>query len=221
MSHKGYELYIDGLLMPIAPMEYKVKINNKNRVVSLLNGNDLNLIKGAGLSEISTKIRLPSEDFPSVMNYQPQSIFLDKFESLKSNDDKKKVVSFVLLREYPNRSIEPIKFEMVTLEEYEFDEDARSAMDLIVTLKFKQYIPPPSSKLEVPKNNTETSGTKVIVKNERPSSREKVNNAKVEDETLLEFSKKHTGSFNNAEEIARKNKISNWNGLVHGENLRL
>lgn len=224
MRYKGYQLYIDGLLMPIAPEEYKIKVNGKNKVVSLLNGNDLNLIKGPGLTEITAKIRLPSNDFPSVMAYQPQSVFLDKFESVKSNDTQKKVFPFVLLREFPNRDIDPIRFELVTLEDYTFDEDAKSGMDILVALNFKQYIPAPVMKIEEPKQkeNIETPLATIMKIPTRISARAPMLSATVSTGmTMLEFAKKHTGDFGKAVEIAEKNFIDNWNDLKDGMRLKL
>lgn len=222
MKHKGYKMYIDGLLMPIAPMEYKIKIKNKNKVVSLLNGNDLNLIKGAGLTEITTKIRLPSEDYPAVQNYQTQRTFLDKFESLKSNDKKKKVVQFILLREFPNREIDPIRFDMVTIEDYNGEEDSRMAGDIIVTLNLKKYIPAPVAKLEDAKVNEDGTTSRVIKVSDRPTSRPVQEYVAVKaNETLNEYAKRVTGDAKNADSIAKKNNITDWNNLEAGKVLQL
>lgn len=222
MKHKGYKMYVDGLLMPIAPMEYKIKIKNKNKVVSLLNGNDLNLIKGAGLTEITAKIRLPSEDFPAVQNYQNQRVFLDKFESLKSNDKKKKVVHFILLREFPNREIDPIRFDMVTVEDYQADEDSRMAGDIIVTLNLKKYIPAPVAKLEDAKVNEDGTTSRVIKVSDRPTSRPVQEYVTVKaNETLNEYAKRVTGDAKNADSIAKKNNITDWNNLEAGKVLQL
>ena len=222
MKHKGYKMYVDGLLMPIAPMEYKIKIKNKNKVVSLLNGNDLNLIKGAGLTEITTKIRLPSEDYPAVQNYQNQRVFLDKFEGLKSNDKKKKVVQFILLREFPNREIDPIRYDKVTLEDYTVEEDAKMAGDVIVTLSFKQYIPAVVTKLEDAKVSEDGATSKVVRYNSKDSNRPIQEYVVVKaNETLNEYSKRVTGDAKNADSIAKKNSITDWNNLEAGKVLQL
>lgn len=213
MRHKGYQLYIDGLLMPIAPINYNIKIKGKNKVVSLLNGNDLNLLKGVSLTEIKVKIQLPSYNYPAVMNYMPQRVFLDKFESLKS-DKKKLVFPFILLREFPNRDIEPIRFQMVTLEDYDLDETEKSGMDIFVNLTFKQYLPPPVVKMkEVIQQENEEVTQSVLVKEEiRPSDRKVPKTATMkENETLPEFTKRTTGSFKNTDKVAKKNGIVNYN----------
>lgn len=40
-----YELYIDGVLFPVTPGSLNIKINNKNKTITLINDGEVNLIK--------------------------------------------------------------------------------------------------------------------------------------------------------------------------------
>ena len=45
MIDKGYIFYLDGILVPITPSSITTKINNKNKVVTLINDGDFNILK--------------------------------------------------------------------------------------------------------------------------------------------------------------------------------
>ena len=46
----AYKLYMAGTLMPITPSKVTVKINNQNKTMTLINGEEINILKAAGLS---------------------------------------------------------------------------------------------------------------------------------------------------------------------------
>ncbi len=48
-----YELYIDGVLFPVTPGSLNIKINNKNKTITLINEGEVNYIKSPGLSDIT------------------------------------------------------------------------------------------------------------------------------------------------------------------------
>ena len=43
----AYKMYLDGVLMPITPSKVKVKINNQNKTLTLINGEEINILKEA------------------------------------------------------------------------------------------------------------------------------------------------------------------------------
>lgn len=47
----AYKLYMAGTLMPITPSKVTVKINNQNKTMTLINGEEINILKAAGLSD--------------------------------------------------------------------------------------------------------------------------------------------------------------------------
>lgn len=52
--------------MPITPSKVTVKINNQNKTMTLINGEEINILKAAGLSDVSFELVLPKCPIPSV-----------------------------------------------------------------------------------------------------------------------------------------------------------
>ena len=48
-----YHIYLDDVLLPIAPSKIETKIKNQNKTVNLINEGEVNILKTAGLTEIS------------------------------------------------------------------------------------------------------------------------------------------------------------------------
>lgn len=63
----AYKLYMAGTLMPITPSKVTVKINNQNKTMTLINGEEINILKAAGLSDVSFELVLPQVSYPSAM----------------------------------------------------------------------------------------------------------------------------------------------------------
>lgn len=60
-----YELYIDGVLFPVTPGSLDIKINNKNKTITLINEGEVNYIKSPGLSDITIpELLLPIHKYP-------------------------------------------------------------------------------------------------------------------------------------------------------------
>lgn len=162
-----HDVYIDKMLLPIPPEEIETSIKNKNEVVSMINGDDLNLLKKPGLTEFSFSIRLPVVDFPSVQHFTPQNVILDGLEKLKKANKGKdgrtsdffkgdqsidyknrkkgeegapdgRVFQFIVIR-HGDGMVNSVN-KTVTLEDYRIVEKVEDVGDLIVEIKLKQYI---------------------------------------------------------------------------------
>ena len=48
----AYKMYLDGVLMTITPSKVTVKINNQNKTMTLINGEEINILKAAALSAV-------------------------------------------------------------------------------------------------------------------------------------------------------------------------
>ena len=60
----AYKMYLDGVLMPITPSKVKVKINNQNETLTLISGEEINILKAAGLTDVSFDLLLPQVPYP-------------------------------------------------------------------------------------------------------------------------------------------------------------
>lgn len=172
-----YEMYIEKILFPVTPGKMTIKVNGKNKAVTLINEGEVNLIKTPGLSEISIDELL----LPGRQKYPFAKYFLDKFrrpqyylKKLEKWKKKKKSVQFVMLRCTPNykRLLWDTYFNC-TIEEYEIIEDAdKYGPDVCIKLKLKEYRPWGTKKVvkEKKKKSGNGSGKKTVsIKKARPA----------------------------------------------------
>lgn len=130
----AYEFYLDDILLPITPEKLNIKIANKNETIDLINGEEVNVIKRAGLSKITFSALLPAAPYPFSMylnGFQEPQQYLEKLESLKNS-----------LKPFIFKVIRP-NFQTnftVSLEDYEIEEDAEDyGQDIYVTVSLLQY----------------------------------------------------------------------------------
>lgn len=135
----AYLFYLDTLLLPVPPEKLTVSVNNQNETMRLINDGEINLLKQAGLTEISFDCLLPNVSYPfSTYNngFQKAIYFLDAIEELKVNQTPFQVI---VNRALPSgRSLHYTNIT-VTLEEYEVVEEAEEGFDVIVKMELKQY----------------------------------------------------------------------------------
>lgn len=84
-----YELYIDGVLFPVTPGSLDIKINNKNKTITLINEGEVNYIKSPGLSDITIpELLLPIHKYPFSQEKAKvgAAYYLSKLENGKSEE---------------------------------------------------------------------------------------------------------------------------------------
>ena len=70
----------------VPPEKLQVNINNENETVELINGQQVNLLKKAGLTDIEFECLLPQVRYPFAVyksKFRRAKYFLDYFEKLK------------------------------------------------------------------------------------------------------------------------------------------
>lgn len=145
----AYQVYLNKLLLPIAPSKIDTKIKNQNKTITLINEGEVNLLKTAGLTDISFDCLLPNHKYPfAVYNggFEPAEAYLEELERLKTS---KEPFQFIVIRELPNGS--PL-FETnikVSLEDYKIKEDAKEGFDIVVSISLKQFRDYGTKKLEI------------------------------------------------------------------------
>ncbi len=134
----SYSFYLNGALMPVAPSKLKLKINNNNSTVNLINEGDVNILKKAGLTEISFTLLLPNKSYPFIQGgYQPASVYLELFESLKVSREP---FVFTVTRTLPKNGSLYGTSMAVSMETYTITEDAEEyGFDCGVDITLKQY----------------------------------------------------------------------------------
>jgi len=134
-----YDFYLDRIMLPVAPNQMEIRINNQNRTVSLINFGEVNILRKAGLTDISFTCLIPQSEYPFAVymdGFQPASFFLDAFEELKTNQEP---FQFIVSRVKPNGELLFDSNIKVSLEDYVLREDWENGFDLEVEIRLKQY----------------------------------------------------------------------------------
>lgn len=159
----AYYMYIQTVCFPITPGKITLKIENKNKTVTLINEGEVNLIKTPGLTDIQIdELILPAIQqypFANYLNneFKGPDYYIEKLEAWKK---KKKPVQFKLTRTTPDGKdlLWDTNFD-VTIEDYEIIEDANNqGMDVKIKLTMKEY---------------RTWGSKKLVKKKTSSTKKK------------------------------------------------
>ena len=134
-------------MLPIAPASMDTNINNKNTTITLLNGEEINIVKSAGLSDVSFTALLPNKEYPFTIyeggSFQNAQYYLDLLERLKLSP--KPFLFFVIRTDDSGNvvytgSTSENKEPYYTLEDYSIKEDAEQyGIDCSVEISLKQY----------------------------------------------------------------------------------
>ena len=219
MSTKGYQIYIDDMLMPVTPPSITTKINGKNEVVDLLNGGEFNMIKKPGLTDIMLTLRLPSHDAHYVQEWKPQQEYLDLFEDLKIEEDRR-VFSWMILRSDCEEDLSDGYMEYMTLEEYEIREDVNEGSDLLVEIHLKQFVPLREKQLKITEDEEGGFKAEEVPSKQAVPKRPQAVEA-LENDSLFLIAQQYLGDGERFQVLADLNGISNPNDLETGQVIRL
>lgn len=167
----GYDFYFDtpyGLLtLPITPEELTIENGSNNKVVTLINEGDINILKSPSLIEVEFEARFPMRKYPyarttAINNesfdpfgmfnlmfsgytkeqipygFTPQSFDL-YWNILTKLKEEKNHFRFIVARTTPNGNRTWDTNLLMALEELSTEEEADEGDDVIVAFKLKQY----------------------------------------------------------------------------------
>ena len=220
----AYKMYLDGVLMPITPSKVKVKINNQNETLTLINGEEINILKAAGLSDVSFDLLLPQVPYPFTNGgAQPADYYLSLLERLKT---AKEPFQWILNREKPNGSRLFYTNLTVGMEDYQITDDAEEGFDITVTVSLKQYRHYGTKTVTIqPAQTPATKPTATVEPPKRETSqapKQSTYTVKSGD-CLWNIAKKYLGDGSRYNEIynLNKDKIKNPNLIYAGQVLTL
>lgn len=202
--------------LPVPPAKMQLRINNKNKTLNLINDGEVNILKTPGLTEVSFEVLLPNSQYPFSSyfeGFQKAEYFLNSFKQLKTTFAP---FQFIVCRLSPHYEFLFDTNLTVALEDYEILEDANNGLDVMTSVKLKQYKPYATKVVNVKEN---ADGSRVAnVEQSRQTSREipKIHKV-IAGQTLLEICKKYLGDTSRLQEIAKLNKIINPNVLDAGQ----
>lgn len=220
----AYKMYLDGVLMPITPSKVKVKINNQNETLTLISGEEINILKAAGLTDVSFDLLLPQVPYPFTNGgAQPADYYLSLFERLKT---AKEPFQWILNREKPNGSRLFYTNLTVGMEDYQITDDAEEGFDITVTVSLKQYRHYGTKTVTIqPASTPATKPTATVEPPKRETSqapKQSTYTVKSGD-CLWNIAKKYLGDGSRYNEIynLNKDKIKNPNLIYPGQVLTL
>lgn len=226
MIDKGYIFYLDGILVPITPSSITTKINNKNKVVTLINDGDFNILKEEGLKEFTFDMCLPAYKYPFArgvllhINY-----YLNMLSFLKNS---KKPFRFIVIRGGAVGSSGYNTTILVSLENYEIKEDAGNGRDVVVSVTLKEYKNVNSTLFKYVNIGAQAIGaalsvaTFISTKTRDSSSKKSQRTYKVkEGDTLYIIAKKELGDANKCNFLKELNKLNSIHDIRVGQVIRL
>ena len=167
-----YLFYFDDVVLPITPSSLKIKINNQNNTITLINEGEVNLLKTAGLTEISFKFLIPQSTYPFTNSgARSADYYLDMLEKRKLSQ---KPFRFIVTREKTTRKLFDTNME-VSLEDYTIEEDVKHGFDLSISVSLKQYRPYGTKIAKIKEQSSVSGSTRpsnIVIKSEtsRPAS---------------------------------------------------
>lgn len=136
----GYEFYFkDGsevLTFPITPSKLSIKIGSNNKVITLINEGDINILKSPSLVEVEFDARFPMRKYPYSREVSDFETYFDMFKALK---EKRKSFRFIVARTAPKGNRTWDTNLLMALEDFTLKEDANEGDDVIISFKLKQF----------------------------------------------------------------------------------
>ena len=159
--NNGYDFYFqDGgelLTFPITPSSLRIKVGSNNKVINLINEGDVNILKSPSLAEIEFEARFPMRKYPYSRDFEDFETYVKMFNELK---EEKKSFRFIVARHTPNGNRTWDTNILVSLEDYEIEEDADEGDDVLVTFELKQYKEYGITKITVKNDGDKPTATK-------------------------------------------------------------
>lgn len=135
----GYDFYFkDGsevLTFPITPSKLSINVGSKNKVITLINEGDINILKSPSLIEVEFEAVFPMRKYPYSREVVSFETYFNMFKELK---EKKKSFRFIVARTKPNGTRTWDTNLLVALEEFNLKEDADNGDDVVISFKLKQ-----------------------------------------------------------------------------------
>lgn len=222
----AYSVYLDGVLLPVTPSKIQTKIKNQNKTVNLINEGEVNILKSAGLTEVTFEVLIPQVKYPFAVypnGFKKAEYYLNKFEQLKTS---KQPFQFICSRVSQSGALLFETNLKVSLEEYEIEEDAKNGTDVTVTIRLKQYRPYGTKEIKIVTVTTAaaTKSTATVTQSRPAESAPKAKTyTVVKGDCLWNIAKKYLGDGARYTEIynLNKDKIKSPNLIYPGQVLTL
>lgn len=150
-----YYFFLDKMQLPVPPAALSTVINGQNKTLTLINEGEINIIKQPGLTEIEFDFLIPHTKYPFASYGGDIGIsgVLAYLERLKA---RQRPFQFIVARMGGAARLLHSTNIKVTLETYSLKEDADNGLDMVATVRLKQYRPYSTKVLETDANGKTT-----------------------------------------------------------------
>ena len=212
----AYDFYFDKVKWPVTPSKLQVKINGKNKTVTLINEGEINILKKAGLTDITFSVLLPNMKYPFANyddGFKNASYYLDVLEKLKTQtDDKDNFLpfQFIVSRALPDGTILFNTNIKVALEDYKISDDTKYGFDISVDITLKQYKTYGTKVVDISPPTLDQPKTTATVEPNRPAEKPPTQStyAAISGDSLWAIAQKQLGDGNRYNEIYELNKAA-------------
>lgn len=214
----AYEVYIDDMLLPIPPQKIPIKYPGQNKTATLINGDEVNLIRPAGLAEINIDVIIPQMDYPCAVwdgSVDDAEDFISHLQDLK---DSRGSFEFIVIRDSFDTNMD------VTLEDYKVSDDVKEGLDLVVSITMKEARHYGTKVMNFTIVEDQPIPTAETPQDERPAEQPQARTYTVQGgDCLWNIAKKQLGDGGRWKEIHNLNldKISNPNKINIGQVLTM
>ena len=207
MITNGYDFYFkdgsDVLIFPITPGELKISVGSKNKVVTMINEGDINILKSPSLIEVEFDARFPMRKYPYSREVSEFQTYYDKFKELK---EKRKSFRFIVTRTTPSGNRTWDTNLLVALEDFQFKETADEGDDVIITFKLKQYKEYGVKTINIPQTNPTTTSTSTNERSDDNKTEKQITHIVKSGDCLWNIAKKYYGDGSKYTAIYSANK---------------
>lgn len=169
----GYDFFFDTpygfVTFPVTPSEVNVEYGTNNKVVTLIDEGDVNILKSPTLTEVEFEARFPMRKYPYSREVQNIEWYTNIFEKLMLN---KTPFTFIVARTTVGGKHTWDTNMKVSLEKMKVEESADEGDDVLITFSLKQYKEYSVKTVKLPHTPPKTTSTS----NQNRSSNKAVNN---------------------------------------------
>lgn len=196
-----YNVYLGGVLCPVAPEKISVNYGGCCEIVNLADGGGIGVPKGNSLREIEFSLLLPNKEYPFAVyksGFCNADFYLEKFEELLAS---KGAFQFIITRP-GNRRATNVK---CLLESLCVDEDVKLGDDYSVKIKLREYKIFAAKKLDLNTANSIFKSQRSTENSPAPKSKSAFYRV-VKDDCMWMIAQRFYGNGNLYDKIYQANK---------------
>lgn len=204
-----YYFYLGNMVLPITPKAVTVNHGGMNKSYTLIDDGEINVLKTEKLKEISFDFLLPATNYVfRTTSNAGQNTYLMRLKMLK---ERKQPFQFIIVRSSGLRNLNAFTNIKVGLEDYAVKEDAGNGLDMLVSVKLKEYRPYATKKVKVDDGKATVENTRDTSTSPAPKTNTTISVGNTD--TLWSIAKQNYGSGDVWKTVAEANNITNPNEL--------